>query len=335
MRPLVRNAVLTDYVELVRSLDADPIPLLAAAGLDVSDLAAHNRWLRADAVARLLELSAAATSREDFGLLLAEGRRLSILGPVSLAAREEPDIRSALEMLIRYEHLHNEALRTRLSESFGLATVELSLDTGTTAQTRQAAELGVGAAHRIIRSLMGSEWHPLTVCFTHRPPADLGTHHRVLGPSVRFRQDFTGVVFYARDLDAPNTMSDPQLRPYTREYLKSVARPRHSTDADRVREIVEALIPTGRCSLQQVARTLAVDRKTVHRRLAEAGATFSSVLASTRAELAQQYVGQQERTLTDSAELLGFTSVSTFSRWFRAQFGSSPTAWRAARRGAG
>ena len=129
-------------------------------------------------------------------------------------------------------------------------------------------------------------------------------------------------------------MSDPQLRPYTREYLKSVARPRHSTDADRVREIVEALLPTGRCSLQQVARTLAVDRKTVHRRLAEAGETFSSVLASTRAELAQQYVGHQERTLTHSAELLGFTSVSTFSRWFRAQFGSSPTAWRAARRGA-
>ena len=331
MKPLARSAVLTDYLELARSLQADPVPLLASAGLDLAGLAAHDRWFPCDAVALLLELSAAATGREDFGLLLAEGRRLTILGPIALAAREEPDIRSALQMLIRYEHLHNEALCTRLSESNGRATIELSLDVGRPTQTRQAVELAVGAVHRIMRSLIGADWNPLIVSFTHRPPSDQRTHQRMLGRDVRFRQDFTGIICYTRDLDAPNTLSDPQLRPYVRDYLASLAKPRQTSDADRIRNIIEDLLPTGHCSLQQVARTLAMDRKTVHRRLAETGETFSSVLASTREQLARHYLGQQQRTVTDTAELLGFTSASTFSRWFRDQFGTTPTSWQAGR----
>ncbi|MFG2092317.1 hypothetical protein [Streptomyces sp. NPDC048612] len=30
---------------------------------------------------------------------------------------------------------------------------------------------------------------------------------------------------------------------------------------------------------------------------------------------------------------MGFSALSTFSRWFRAEFGTSPTAWRAAAAG--
>ncbi|MER6945311.1 AraC family transcriptional regulator [Nonomuraea sp. NPDC000554] len=125
-------------------------------------------------------------------------------------------------------------------------------------------------------------------------------------------------------------LSDPLLRPYARQYLEAIASPRPTADVDRVRDLIEALLPTGRCSLQQVAHSLGVDRKTVHRHLATAGETFSSVLGATRRQLAQRYVGHQNRPLTQVAELLGFSTLSTFSRWFRNEFGSSARAWRAA-----
>jgi AraC-like DNA-binding protein len=69
-----------------------------------------------------------------------------------------------------------------------------------------------------------------------------------------------------------------------------------------------------------------------HRQLARSGATFSSVLNGVRVQLARQYVGNQSRPLTQTAELLGFCALSAFSRWFREEFGTSATAWRAARR---
>ncbi|MCL6300798.1 AraC family transcriptional regulator [Streptomyces kronopolitis] len=326
---LIRNAVLTGYVELVRLLGGDLSALLAAVGLDASDLAVPHTWIPVAAAADLIELSAAATGHDDFGLQLAESRRLSVLGPVSLVAREEPDVRSALEVIMRHQHLHNEALHSRITETNGLATIQLGLDLPSP-RRRQTTELLVGAIHRYLRSLVGSSWRPVSVLFAHEAPTDAATHHRVLGPAVRFGQDLDGIVLYASDLDAPNQLSDPLLRPYARQYLEAIAAPRPEADVDRVRELIEALLPTGRCSLQQVAHSLGVDRKTIHRHLARSGETFSSVLNSLRTQLAQQYVGSHARPLTQVATLLGFSAPSTFSRWFREEFGTSPTAWRAA-----
>jgi AraC-like DNA-binding protein len=54
--------------------------------------------------------------------------------------------------------------------------------------------------------------------------------------------------------------------------------PAEVTMVARVRALIEALLPTGHCSIVQVARSLGVDRRTVQRRLADSGETFSSLL---------------------------------------------------------
>lgn len=114
MKPLVRNAALSSYIELSQSLGIDPRALMKQVGLDPVGLAVQDRWIPGAAVAELLELSAAAARREDFGLLLAERRRFSNLGPISLVLREEPDARSAVRLPVRQERMYNEMLRSRL-----------------------------------------------------------------------------------------------------------------------------------------------------------------------------------------------------------------------------
>ncbi|MEU9860597.1 AraC family transcriptional regulator [Streptomyces sp. NPDC047971] len=329
MRPLVRTAALNGYVELSRSLGIDPRALMKRVGLDTADLAVQDRWISGPAAVRLLELSAAAAHRDDFGLRMAEQRRFSNLGPISLVVREEPDVRSALGMLLRHEHMYNELLHTRLSERNGLATIKVDLRLGDTAQARQATELVVGAFTRILRGFLDSRWQPLSVWFAHGAPADTSAHRRMFGTGLEFDREFDGIVFYADDLDAPNAMADPQLRNYARQYLDALgATPRDTSVADRVRELIEALLPTGRCSIEQVARSLGVDRRTVHRRLTHSGETFSSLLNTTRARLAEQFVASPRRSLTEISDLLGFSSLSAFSRWFHQQFGCSPREWR-------
>ena len=76
---------------------------------------------------------------------------------------------------------------------------------------------------------------------------------------------------------------------------------------------------------------LGVDRRTVHRHLAREGQTFSSIMDSVRAELVTRYIDNPDRPLAAVAELLGFSALSAFSRWFRSQFGCSVTDWRAGR----
>ncbi|MFI6309923.1 AraC family transcriptional regulator [Nocardia fusca] len=330
-KPLARYAALNNFVELGQSLGLDPARLVRAAGLDPASLGLPDRWVPAVAVADLLERAATESGREDFGLRLAESRRLSSLGPLSLAIREEPDVRSALKILARHENMYNEALHTRLTERNGVGTIQLTIDLGEPGETRQAVELGVGVLHSLMRDFLGRGWHPVEVDFTHSAPRDLDTHHRILGNNIGFDSEFNGLVVYTTDLDASNAESDPLLRSYTQRFLGTAEPVPEPTTAGRVRDLIETLLPTGRCSADQVARSLGIDRRTVYRHLAHEGETFSSILDSVRAELAGHLVANPRYSFTEVAEMLAFSAHSNFTRWFRHRHGCSPSEWRRTR----
>jgi len=332
MRPCVRSATLDGYVDLARSLGLDPVALMRDVGLEVADLAAPEKWIPAGDVATLLQLSADRSGHEDFGLLLAARRRLSTLGPLSVVLGQEPDLRSALTLLNGYERSYNEALHLRLEEGSGLATIRLWLEFAEPVPVRQSLELATAALHGIVKALLGRSWEPLSVCFSHPKPATLDAYHELFGARLQFDHPFTGLVFFADLLDAPNTLSDPLLRPYAQQFLQSLPSPRGVTVSDRVRELIDVLLPLGRCSTAQVARNLGVTPRTLHRQLAAEGHSFSSLVDDTRAELAERYLSNERYTLTEVSELIGFMAPSAFSRWFRQRFEVTPTQWRDAGR---
>jgi AraC-like DNA-binding protein len=245
---------------------------------------------------------------------------------------QEPDLRSALSLLCRYEHSYNEALRIRLAEDGDLATMRLWFEFGEPAPTRQALELATAALLGIVRELLGRPWEPLSICFTHQAPASLAAHRGVFGPRLQFGHEFTGLVFYATELDAANTASDPLLRPYAAQLRRALRAPPAATVTGQVTQLVELLLPVGRCSTSQVARSLGATQRTLHRQLAIEGQSFSAIVHTTREALAERYLSTDRYSLTDVSELLGFTAPSAFSRWFRTRFGVSPTQWRAAAR---
>ena len=181
----------------------------------------------------------------------------------------------------------------------------------------------------IVRELLGQQWEPLSVCFSHSAPASLATHRAVFGPRLQFGHEFTGLVFYADQLDATNRGSDPLLRPYSEKFLQTLGAPRGETVADQVTALAEMLLPLGRCSTQQVARTFGVTTRTLHRHLAAEDESFSEIVHRTREAHAERYLAAERNSLTDVSEMLGFAAPSAFSRWFRQRFGISPTEWRA------
>jgi AraC-like DNA-binding protein len=87
-------------------------------------------------------------------------------------------------------------------------------------------------------------------------------------------------------------------------------------------------LPTGECVAEKLAQQLGVDRKTLYRHLAHHNQTYSSIVDDVRVDLVNRYVVNRERPLSEVAILLGFSSLSAFSRWFSGRFGCSVTTWR-------
>lgn len=325
----VRSASLVNYVEVVRSLGLNPMPRLRAAGISYHALLDTDTKIPADSVSRLLESTARAAGVEDLGLRMAETRQPANLGPLAIALREEPTLRRAVEAMARYMRLHNEALATRIDEGEGLVVIRCDMLGRLHGQTRQSSELVVGVVYRNLQIFLGPAWRPRSICFTHSAPASWTTHLRVFGMAPLFSQEFDGIVCSSDDLEVAMPSYDPGLARQAHHYLDTLLAQGNATMADKVRQVVLTLLPLGLCSVERVAQQLGVDRRTVHHHLSTSGQSYSSLLADIRRELAERYTANAERPLSEVAQLLGFASLSAFSRWFRLQHGCSVSRWRA------
>jgi AraC-like DNA-binding protein len=88
--------------------------------------------------------------------------------------------------------------------------------------------------------------------------------------------------------------------------------------------MIVRLLRARECTVEQVALQFGVDRRTVHRYLAREGHTFSAIFESVRRDLAPGYVADRRRSLAEVSALLGFATPSSFSRWYRRNFGANP-----------
>ena len=146
---------------------------------------------------------------------------------------------------------------------------------------------------------------------------------------VEFGQDFNGIVCRAHDLEAPIAAADPGMARYAQQYLDAIAARPNLTVNDKVRELVLVLLPSQTCTVDRVAQHLGVDRRTIHRQLARHGDTFSGIVDAVRSELVARYLEDPDRRLAVVADLLGFSALSAFSRWFQCRNGCSASQWRA------
>jgi AraC-like DNA-binding protein len=325
----VRGAALANFAEVAQQVGLNPRAALRDAGLDWEILSDPDRRISAETVAAFLERAARESGCDTFGLRMAELRRLSDFGAVSLLIAHQPTLREALETTVRYRHLLNEALALQVEEAGDIFTLreELVLEDG--GPTRQACELAIGAMFRMLSALLGPRWRPYGVRFTHSAPREIDVHRRVFGCEVQFDADFNGFVCPLADLDRPNPTADPAMAGYARRYVDDLGRPAPEATALEVRRAAHLLLPVGRASVVQIAKWLGINVRTLQRRLDAEGEEFSSLLNGVRRELATRYLANSALSMIEVARLLGYSQASSFSRWFAAEFGTSPTKWSA------
>lgn len=328
MTSLLRSSSLTNFVEVALAVGLDPYRQLRKAGISNSALMDPSIMIPAKSVMHLLEDSARAAGIDDFGLRMGETRQLENLGPLAIALREDQTLRNAWQSLIRRLGITNGSMVLRIEEADGVAIFRQEVTDNMGGTVRQATELVACVTFRTLKQLLGPGWKPRSVCFSHRAPASLAMHQRLFGSSVRFNHEFDGIVLAAADLDAAIQSYDPLIARHARKFLDEKLAQSDVTMPDKVRKLVFASLPTGECVAEKLAHQLGVDRKTMYRHLAHHNQSYSSIVDAVRVDLVNRYVENRERPLSEVAILLGFSSLSAFSRWFSGRFGCSVSTLR-------
>jgi len=331
MATLLRAAALTNYFEVASQLGLNPQRLLTKVGLTRKLLADPEQRIPLAAVITLLEESARITGCNTFGLRMAQSRHVGDLGVVSLLLTHQRTLRMAVLTMMRYQHLLNESLAIHIEDAGKTVILRQEVVADFAAASRQGTELAIGVLFRMCAALLGAHWHPLGVSFTHSAPEDLQLHRRIFKCALEFDAEFNGIVCPASDLDYPNPLADPTMARYAARFIDALPGSGVSSIADDVRKAIYVGLPMGRATIEQVAQALGMNLRTLQRRLEESGHTFSELTNEVRRALVLRYMENPNYRLRRVAELLGYSILSSFTRWFTTQFGMAPIAWRRTR----
>ena len=295
------------------------------SNIDPVDLSNSENWLPARSVGDLLERSALESGRSDFAILLGECRTFSSIGPLSLLLKHEASLRRIIYQIKHFRRHLNDVVDLHLEESGDVALLHWTVpaDYG----TPQIILLLAAVGYRALVGAMNGAWLPERVHLPFQRPDEAQTFQRYFARPIDFNSDFNGLSFAASDLDRPNPEADERMADHAASFLRMTPPPPQSI-ADRVGHALVLLLPTGKATLRQVANNLGMQPRALQRALSALGLTFGELLDRTRRDLAKAYLANRGRPISEVAALIGYSSVSSFSRWFADQFGCSPSHWQ-------
>jgi AraC-like DNA-binding protein len=150
-----------------------------------------------------------------------------------------------------------------------------------------------------------------------------------------FDAPFSGFVFDAARLDTKLASGDPSLHGVLRQHAERLLAELAQGDGlvERVRAQVLATLKDGPVAAEDVAAQMGVTRRTLTRRLAQHGTSFTALLEEVRRQAATHYLRNTDHSIEDVAFLLGFSESSPFVRAFKRWTGLAPAAYRRASRG--
>jgi len=322
-----RAVMLKNYNEVARHFGLNPYVMLGRAGLHPSALQDLENWVPAGRIMTLLDDSASHSGHDDFSVILGESRTFGSLGPVSLLLKHEATLRDIIQAVIEYRQLINELVHIRIKDDGHSAIIEWALVPGL--RSTEAINLLATIAYRVLVDGAGCNWQPDCVHFRHSTPQNVATFRRVFRCSLEFDSSFDGISCTSQSLDAPNEFADPELIVHARRLLGLMPGIRRDdTVAEAVRSTIPFLVARGAVSAEDVADCIGIPVRTLQRKLSSEGHTFGEILNETRRDLAVRYLRNSNQSMTSIAHLTGYSALSSFTRWFASEFGSSPRRWR-------
>jgi AraC-like DNA-binding protein len=305
--------------------------VIEALELDPSTLSDPDHWLPLDVWLELWNEVERRTSDACLGLHTAEALSWGHFGVIDYVAATCDDLRSAFAVFARYFRILNTATDIVLADEGELFSIERRMQGDEVPRaSRHAAEFSLGCITLRFRFAAFRDWVPHHIELRYPPPSAPSEYERVFGCEVRFGSPRDAIVVDQAVLSVSMKSPDPGLKDLIEHHARDLlARlPLGRSLVDDVRGVLGRELAGGDPSIDGVASRLGIARRSLQRRLAEAGTSFTTVLEEMRERLARSYLLNRDLSIAEVAFLLGYSETPTFHRAFRRWTGLTPGSYR-------
>lgn len=320
--------ILWPFLRIIR---ASPSPvvtrMLAEAGISQSDLARPDTRLPHRILIELLKGWVAHTGDDTIGLRAGAGVESGDFDTFEHAARSCSTLGKALECASRYVHLLNEAADISVVIYGDTALWRYRVTDGVTLP-RAANDFVVVSAAMFSKRCALIDRPAREIHFMHDAPADLSGYAAFGRSALKFGMPHNGFVIDRSQLDLPTFGANAPMHDAFEKYARELSEGAARSVRSQARDAIAARIGNGEMCMEFVAMSLAMSVPTLRRRLEDEGTTFTELVDDLRRDLAERYLRDSRRSISEIASLLGFAHAPAFHKAFRRWKGVTPSAHR-------
>jgi len=323
-----------------RGLDVDAF--FRQAGLEESECMADDALTLSDKLSQLWEMATQASGDPLLGIKAALPQPLDRSGLMGHIMRASPDVKTAIENLVRYTPLVSPTVHSTIEQADGCTRVSLHLPGGQRRVPQQHYDFVWCLVLRTLRTAAGREdLKPVLVHYAFPQPENIQPYIDAFGCTVRFGMPGNTMQFDDADLSVPISTDNPMAADWALRMLADLAQAQRNwtlrmlaklenspqaehTFSKRVQGLLAGMLAQGEPLREEVAKRLMMSERTLQRRLAEEGTNFTQLVDDTRREMAYQYLKKGDLSLKKLSFQLGFSDPSAFCRACRRWFGRSP-----------
>lgn len=325
--PFVRSNALAPFIIFLNTIGAPVDRLLRQARVPPALLNDPEALLPVMSAYRFAELAARREKIEDIGVVTGQQASSFDLGRYGDILRGTATVLEYLRIGVRSIGELSGGTRMWLTTEREVLRVNQSL-TGPPGFGRCTADLyTLVLTISTLRGIIGPGWCPGEVRLLAGDEALLG-NPGIFGDATLMTGQRHSSFTISRSLlqlplrsppagSTPGKDASPaEVRSMPQEFRASAA------------QLIESLLIDGYPSIQTAAEAAGIPLRTMQRRLAEAGVTYSGLIAASRLRVAKAWLTESDMPIAEIAATLGYTAASNFARAFRRQTGISPTAYR-------
>jgi AraC-like DNA-binding protein len=307
-------------------------PFVEEVGINRQALTDPNVLVPLDKHCRILELAARRTDDDYVGLNIGCQVHPRDMGPLGYTILNSPDVNAALQSFVRYLRVYARGCKFDLVVDGESAYFNYSytFTEPCAIERRQEAECTLAMVKRTLEVITSKKLELEAVGFEHPKPEHSVKHEQVFAAPLYFSQQVNFLKFKSSLLQREAAHAEHRLFEVLEKHLAEVITTQVEEDdlVTKVGNTIAQSLSNGVPSIDEVAATLFMTKRTLQRRLAAEGVLYNEFADGIRRKLAIQYVENTKMPLTEVAFLLGYSHISAFSRAFRRWMGKSPIDYR-------
>jgi AraC-like DNA-binding protein len=306
-------------------------PLLSKAGLSIEQIDDRSARLKVRSQIKFLDLAADALQDDVLGFHLARDYELREIGLLYYVMASSEMLNDALHKIARYSGITNEGVSVKFRASKEAA---VTLDyVGVERQSDcHQIEFWLLSIVRLCRQLTNRRLIPSRIRVVHHRKKTPAEFRSLLGCEIEFGAPVDEVVFPAAITRLPIGSADSHLNKLLLGYCEEALAhrtPARATLRSSVENAMAPLLPHGKANAVEIARRIGMSHRTLARKLASEGLTFSEIAEELKGDLARHYLRDGDLPISQIAWLLGYREVSAFTHAFKRWTGMTPRQARA------